>query len=167
MRRILLPCLLLALTGCAGYHLGPVDGSVAGGRSVQVNFFQNQTHEPRLVEAVNHSLRRSLQQDGTLRLDTKGTGDIVVSGTITRFERSGMSFQPGDVLTVRDYGLSMIANVRAIERSTGKVLLDADVAGQTIVRVGNDLASAERQAVPLLADDLAKRATTLLVEGKW
>lgn len=159
--------LLAVLTGCAGYRLGPVDGSVAGARSVQVNFFQNQTRESRLVEAVNHSLRRNLQQDGTFRLDTRGEGDIVVNGTITQFSRSGMSFQPGDVLTVRDYALSMTADIRAIERSTGKVLVDAKVSGQTTIRVGNDLASAERQAVPLLAEDLARRATTLLVEGKW
>ena len=160
-------CVLLGLTGCAGYHLGPVNGAVAGARSVQVNFFQNQTREPRLVEAVNHSLRRTLQQDGTFRLDTHGEGDIVVNGTITRFGRSGVSFQPGDVLTVRDYALSLTARITAVERSTGKVLLDTEVAGQTSIRAGNDLTSAERQAMPLVAEELAKQATILLVEGKW
>lgn len=167
MRLTFLCSVLLTLTGCAGYHLGPVDGSVAGARSVQVNFFKNQTREPRLVEAVNHSLRRCLQRDGTFRLDTRGEGDVVVNGTITRFDRSGVSFQPSDVLTVRDYSLSMTAKITATERSTGKVILDAEVGGQTTVRVGNDLASAERQAVPLVAEELAKQATTLLVEGKW
>ena len=34
--------------------------------------------------------------------------------------------------------------------------------GYTLIRVGPDLASAERQAIPLLADDLAKTTTELL-----
>ena len=37
----------------------------------------------------------------------------------------------------------------------------------TLVRVGSDLSSAERQAIPLLADDLAKNVTELLVDGTW
>ena len=54
--------LLLGGMGCAGYRLGPVNGVAAGARSVQVKFFDNQTLEPRLVSAVNHSLRQRLQQ---------------------------------------------------------------------------------------------------------
>jgi len=47
---------------------------------VTVRPFQNQTFEPGLTEAVDFALRRKLQQDGTYRLDTQGSGDIVVSG---------------------------------------------------------------------------------------
>jgi len=36
-----------------------------------------------------------------------------------------------------------------------------------MIRVGDDLTSTERQALPLLAADLAKNVTTLLVEGTW
>jgi hypothetical protein len=35
------------------------------------------------------------------------------------------------------------------------------------VRVGNDLTSAERQALPLAADDLARSITALLADGTW
>ncbi|MEW6303583.1 MAG: LPS assembly lipoprotein LptE [Verrucomicrobiota bacterium] len=155
------------VAGCAGYQLGPTNGVQAGARSVQVNFLQNKTLEPRLTEAVTSALRKTLQQDGTYRLDTHGDGDIVVTGEITRFDRAGISFQPTDVLTVRDYSLSMTARIKATERATGKVLLESLVSGRTTIRAGSDLASAERQAVPLIADDLAKNATSLLVEGSW
>jgi Lipopolysaccharide-assembly len=155
------------LTGCAGYHLGPTSGVIARERSIQVNPFQNSTMEPRLIEYVTSALRRNLQQEGTYRLDTHGNGDIVVSGVITQYERSGVSYQPGDVITARDYGLSLVAKVTAIERSTGRVLLDREVGGRTTVRVGNDLSSVERQAAPLLADDLARNVTSFLVDGDW
>ena len=170
MRRACLLCAGLAallLTGCAGYQLGPTGGVHAGARSVQVNFFTNQTPEPRLVEAVNSALRKRLSQDGTYRLDSKGEGDVLVTGVITRFDRSGITFQPGDIITVRDYNLGMTAQIKIVERATGKVLLDRLVSGRTTIRVGSDLSSAERQAVPLLAEDLARNATSLLVDGTW
>jgi len=167
----LLPTAALAcatlFSGCAGYRLGPSGGPTAGARSVQVDFFKNETREPRLLEAVNAALRKRLQQDGTLRLDTRGGGDIVMTGAILKLERDGISFQPGDVITARDFNLQLIARVKAVERSSGKVLLDREVRGRTTVRAGTDLPSAERQAIPMLAEDLARNATTLLVDGSW
>lgn len=158
---------LLVTTGCGGYKLGPTSGIAAGSRSIQVNFFQNKTLEPRLVEAVNNALRKNLQQEGTYRLATDSDGDIVVNGTITDFKRSAVGFQPADILTVRDYLIFLTVHVRATERLTGKVVLDRDSYGRTTIRVGADLASAEREAVPMLADDLAKRVTSMLVDGAW
>ena len=155
------------LGGCAGYHLGPTNGERAGERSVQVNPFRNATPEPRLSEAVTTSLRKRLQQDGTYRLNTRDEADIIVTGEITHFERSQLSFQPQDILTPRDYQLKLLARVIARERLTGKVLFDRPVSGHTTIRVGNDLSSAERQAVPLMADDLARNVTAALVEGVW
>jgi hypothetical protein len=155
------------LAGCAGYRLGPTSGVAAREKSIQVNAFQNTTLEPRLIEYVTSALRRNLQQEGTFRLDTHGDGDIVISGVIIQFDRSGLSYQPTDVITARDYGLTMVAKVTAVERSTGRVLLDREVGGRTTVIVGTDLPSAERQAVPLLADDLARNLTSLLVDGDW
>ena len=73
-----LACLpLLLLSGCAGYNLGPTAGFPAGSRSIEVKFFQNETFEPRLVTAMNHALRKQLQQDGTYRLETRGDGDEI------------------------------------------------------------------------------------------
>lgn len=160
-------CAVALATGCAGYRLGPTNGMEAGSKSIQVNPFQNQTMEPRLSEYTTSSLRRHLQQDGTYKLDTHGEGDIVVTGTITRFDRSELTLQPTDVRTVRDYHLSMTAQVTAIDRATGKTIVSKLVNGRTSIRVGADLTSAERQAIPLMADDLARSATSMLVDGTW
>jgi hypothetical protein len=159
--------MVLAFSACAGYKLGPTSGIVAGEKSIQVNFFRNDTLEPRLIEYVASTLRRNLQQEGTYHLNTSGDGDIIVNGVITEFRRSELSFQPTDVITVKDYRLRLVAKVTAIERISGKVLLDREVSGRTSLRVGNDLSSAERQAMPLLADDFAKNVTSLLVDGSW
>jgi hypothetical protein len=155
------------LTGCAGYRLGPVNGQPAGARSVQINPIANQTVEPRLGEAITAALRKQVQRDATFRLATQGDGDIVVTGTVTRYYRKELSFVANDVLTVKDYRISLTAQITARERTSGRVLLDQPVTGQTLLRVGADLASAERQALPLLAEDLAKSVVALLAEGRW
>jgi hypothetical protein len=160
-------CTALLLTGCAGYRLGPSGGQVAGEKSIQVSPFANQTLEPRLGEAVTTALRKNLQRDGTYRLATRGDADIVVTGEITRYNRFELSYEAKDILTVRDYRVTLTAHVIARERGTDKIILDRVVTGNTPVRAGADWASAERQALPLMAQDLAKNVAALLVDGNW
>lgn len=168
MRFPLLLCtVLLALCGCAGYRLGPTNGTVAGEQSVQVSPFVNQTLEPRLGDAVTSALRRSLQRDGTYRLATRDQADIIVTGVITRYYRHELSLLPDDVLTARDYRVNATAQVTAREVGTGRVLFEKPVTCYTLIRIGSDLTSTERQAIPLLAEELAKRVTALLVDGSW
>ncbi|MDP7010501.1 MAG: LPS assembly lipoprotein LptE [Verrucomicrobiota bacterium] len=161
----LLPMLLLGGMGCAGYRLGPVNGVAAGARSVQVKFFDNQTLEPRLVSAVTHSLRQHLQQDGTFRVESEG--DLVVNGVLKNFTRNGVNYKPSDVLAVRDYSLQLTAEVIVTDRVTGQVVLKRDIVGSSVVRVNTDFASGQRQAVPLIADQIALRATSVIADGTW
>jgi hypothetical protein len=167
MRRLWLILFAAALAGCAGYKLGPTNGAPAGSRSIQVRSFVNKTREPRVTEYVSLSLRKLLQQDGTFRLETGGRADVLVSGEVTRFDRTGLSYQTNDVLTPQEYTLVMVAHVLAVDTVSGKTNLNRNVFGRTYIRVGNDQSSAERQAIPLLADDLARRTVSLLVDGDW
>ncbi len=157
----------LLLAGCAGYHLGPVNGAVAGEKSVEVLPFNNQTLQPRLGDAVTQALRQRLQTDATYHLATRGPGDVVVSGVITRYNREGLSYLNNDVTTTENYRVGVVAHVIARDRATGKLLLDKNVNGYTLVHVGTDLADSERQSLPLLAEDLARNITELLTEGSW
>ena len=169
MRFLKLPALGAAaflLGGCAGYHLGPVNDEIPGNKSVEVLPFNNQTLEPRLGDAVSQALRERLQADGTYRV-VNGQGDIVISGVVTGYSRQGLSFLSSDVLTANNYQVGVVAHVIVRDSATGKVLLDKNVKGSTLVHVGSDLADAERQAMPLLADDLAQNVTQMLAEGMW
>src|SRR5580765_4187422 len=105
-------CLAAAvcLAGC-GYRLGPTNSVIAGDKSVQINPFSNQSFEPRLGDAVTTALRRQIQSDGTYHVATHGHADIVVSGVVTKYHRHELSFEPKDVLTVRDYRINVTAQV--------------------------------------------------------
>jgi Lipopolysaccharide-assembly len=157
---------LLCFSGC-GYRLGPTNSVIAGEKSVQITPFSNQTFEPRLGDAVTTALRRQIQSDGTYHVATHGKADIIVTGVLTRYHRHELSFEPKDVLTVQDYRINVTAQVTAREAGSGKILFDKEFTGYTLIRVGTDLTSTERQALPLLANDLAKNVTSQLVDGTW
>lgn len=157
----------LLLCGCAGYRVGPTQGRTAGAQSVQITPFLNHSPEPGLADELTGALRKSIQRDGTFRLATDGSADFIVEGVITEFRRRELSLLTEDVRTVRDYQVSLVVHFTVRERASGKIILDRDVAGGTLLRVGADLSSSERQAAPLLARDLARQMTNLIVDGDW
>ena len=168
LKMLLLFTLAGLSAGCAGYHLGPInpDAGLSGEKTIEVVPFNNQTLQPRLGEAVTQALREELQTDGTYRLATRGPGDVVVTGDITSYQREGVSFLQSDVTTPETYRVSVTARITVSDRATGKVQTHT-VKGDTLVQTGTDLADAERQAQPLLAEDLARKITELLTEGSW
>ena len=155
------------LAGCAGYHFGPVNGKTAGDKSIEVLPFNNQTLQPRLGDAVTQALRERLQADGTYHLVTHSAGDVVVTGIVKSYTREGLSYLDTDVATTENYRVGVVAHVTVRDSTTGRLLLDKDVNGFTLVQVGTDLTDAERQSLPLLAEDLARNITSLLTEGAW
>jgi Lipopolysaccharide-assembly len=165
--RVLACCAGLALVaGCAGYQLGPTNGVIAGDKKIRITPFLNHTLEPRLGDAVTTAVRQRIQEDGTYRLSTRGDADILVTGVVTKYLRHELNFVPHDVLTVQDYRVSVTAQITARDLSTGHTTNWTNTA-YTLVRVGSDLTSAERQAMPVLADELAKNVTDSLVDGSW
>ena len=157
----------LMLAGCAGYQLGPVNGASAGAKSIEVQPFNNQTLQPRLGDALTESLRERLQSDATYHLATREPGDVVVTGIIRQYTRQGLGFLSSDVATPENYRIDMLVHITARERLTGKIILDKDVKGHTFVHIGNDLASAEMESLPLLAEDVAQNISEMLTEGAW
>ena len=154
--------------GCAGYHLGPVNPNVrAGEKTIEVVPFNNQTLQPRLGDAVTQALRERFQTDATYRLATRNPGDVVVTGVITAYSRKAVSFLNTDVITAKNYRITVTAYVIARDRETGKILLEKNVSGYSLTQIGTELAEAERQSLPLLAKDLARSIVEQITEGSW
>lgn len=163
---LLLTCLLLG-SGCAGYQLGSSNGQRSGSQSLQFLPIANETVEARLVAPMTTALRRRVQEDGTFRLVTNEPGDVLLHCRITDYQRRELSVQSSDVTTARDYLLQVTVHATATERLTGRLLLDRTVTGRTTVNVGTDLTSTERQAIPLVAEDLARNLVGLVADGDF
>jgi len=164
MTRVSLVCCLL-LAGCAGYRLGPNLG--ANYRSVAVMMFRNRTYMPQLEAQVSNAIIKRFQSDGTLRIESAANADIILTGEITEYRRGELRSVRSQVDAPREYRLSIVAKVEARDRVTGKVVLAAThITGKADTFIGNDLQSAELQALPLIADDLARQVVTLIAE-RW
>lgn len=167
LKNYFLGLVLALLAGCAGYHLGPANGAVAGGQSIEILPFNNQTLQPRLGDSLTQLVRERIQTDATFHLATHGPGDVIVSGTITQYGREAINYLSNDTATPENYRIGLTVHVIARDHATGKLLLEKDVRAHTLVHIGADLASAERQAMPLLADDFSRDLVELLAEGSW
>ena len=167
LRALVIVAALVLTGGCANYTLGPTNGRKSGDTSIKIAPVQNDTIEPRLSEAVGNALRKQIQQDGTFRLETQDEAGILVTSRILRLERTYLSLNPRDVITPRDYQMILTMQLQATERGTGKVLVDRPLSGRTTVRVGTDVNSAERESIPLLAEVIARKATSVLADGDW
>ncbi len=165
IRLALFATILCVAAGC-GYTVGPTNGLTAGEKKIQITPFLNHTLEPRLGDAVTTALRRSIQRDGTYHLASQGDADIIVTGTIIKYDRHELNFEPHDVLTVKDFRVNMEATITARNVTSG-ASTNWTATAYTLVRVGSDLTSSERQAMPDLADQLAKNVTDALVDGSW
>jgi len=155
------------VSGCGGYRLGPSNGLEARSQSVYVKPFTNQTLQPRFEDDFTHAVRIGVQREGTYRLGSRSGAGIIVEGAITRYSREGLSFNPDDLVQVQDYNLVVTAHVSAFERASGKKIFERDFSGSTQVRSQSDLTSAERQALPLVAEDMGYRIVDQLADGDW
>ena len=164
---ILFVVLLVLASGCVSYRLGVANPLIPAGYSIQVGLFQNATSQPGLSESVNGSIRREIHRDGTFELADADDCEVLLTGNITTYRRSPVSFRPKDTLSVRDFDVELSTHVKVLEKSSGKLLVERVITSRTTVRLGDDLASAERQALPLLSSELAKRTVALLAEGGW
>jgi len=161
-----IPLLLVScfLFGCAGYHVGPV--TKTSYHSIAVPMFRNETLRPQLEAQISNGIIQRLQQDGSLQIESQSRADVVLIGTIFRYDRISLRSLRSDTGVPREWRISITVRVEARDRRTGEtVLKPTEVEGKSDVLIGEDQQSAEMQALPLLADDIAKRVAGLLVQS--
>jgi len=150
--------------GCAGYHVGPV--TKRNFNTIAVPMFRNDTLRPQLEAQISNAIIRRLQQDGSLRIEPAPRADVVLSGTIVRYGRAPLRSLRTDTGVPREYEIAITVRVEAKDRRTGEIVLKStEVQGKSDVFIGEDQQSAEEQVLPLVADDIGRRVTGLLVES--
>lgn len=154
----------LLLAGCA-YQLGPTNQQVAGAQSITIEPFPNETLQPGLTDIVNSAVRRQVQRDGTFHLETRGNGDVVVTGKITRYGRLPLGSRRDDVITPQDYDVSITAKVKAMRG--GQVVYEGDVIGRALVASTPNLNVSERENIPIAAENLARNLVSSIANGSW
>ncbi len=154
------------LSGCAGYRIGPVKPShLSGIKTIAVPVFRNNSLLPRVEVLVTNSVIKQLQQDGTYRIEGDETADATLKAEILRVSRSPARSVRGNVLATTEFNLTMRVRYRLLGRDGSVLAGPAEAVGGTSFFVGSDVATDERQALPLAAEELATRLVSQLSEG--
>jgi hypothetical protein len=156
----------LLLTGCLGYHVGPVKPSVLRDvHAIAVPTFENKTLLPRIEVLITDSVIKQLQQDGTYRIANENNADAILKAEISEISRTPARSLRGNVLATTEFNLAMHVKYK-LETASGTMLMpSAEVVGTTSFFVQSDVTSDERQALPLAAEELAIHLVTQLSEG--
>lgn len=170
--RFVLPLLVLALGGCAGYQLGPIKPkTMRGVTTIAVPSFRNETLHPRVEVQMANTLIKQIQQDGTYRIADEKNADAILECTLLDIERRPSRSVQGNVLLSREYTLTLRVRYRVYNRVTGEDLESRSVTGTTSFFVSGSNARAadvlqdERQALPIAAEDMAVRLVSQISEG--
>jgi hypothetical protein len=172
MRFLLALFATVIVSGCAGYQVGPIKPTPM--KNVQrlcVKNFTNDTLEPRVEVLLTNLLIKQLQQDGTYEITDENRADAILQVKLNEIERRPARSLRANVLQTREFLLNLRARYQVVKANTGVILDDRNVVGTTSFFVtGESLTTAdsnqdERQALPLAAEDMAVRITSLISEG--
>jgi outer membrane lipopolysaccharide assembly protein LptE/RlpB len=156
----------LFLTGCLGYHVGPVKpGVLRDVHVIAVPTFENKTLLPRIEVLITDSVIKQLQQDGTYKIATEDNADAVLKAEITEINRAPARSVRGNVLATTEFNLIMHVRYKLETRGGTLLMPPTEVVGTTSFFVGTDVTTDERQALPLAAEELATHLVTQLSEG--
>lgn len=166
MKASLATILCLALSGCLGYHVGPVKPYyLRDVHSIAIPNFKNRTLLPRVEVLVTDTLIKQFQQDGTFQITTEDKADATLSGEISRVTRLPARSVRGNVLATTEFTLTLTLRYTLTTRDGKNVAGPGDVTGTTSFFVSSDVTTDERQALPLATEDLATRLVAQLSEG--
>lgn len=172
MRFLFLSLLALCFPGCAGYTLGPIKPKqMTGVKTIAVNSFKNDTLEPRVEVLMADAVIKQIQQDGTYQVVDEKSADAILEGTVEEIERRPARSVRGNVLLTREFTLLLRVKYKVTRRDNGQQLDQRTVTGTTSFFVSGsnplvaDVNQDERQALPLAAEDMAVRLTSMISEG--
>jgi len=169
---ILVPLVVLSFCGCAGYKLGPIKPTFMKDVSkIAVHTFRNDTLEPRVEVDLANAVIKQFQQDGTIQIVQDNEADAVLDATLDLIARRPARSVVGNVLQTQEFTLQVRGRFILTKKSTGAVIDQRAVVGQTSFytsgsgSVAEDVLQDERQAVPLAAEDMATQLVSAYTEG--
>jgi hypothetical protein len=156
----------LSLTGCLGYHVGPVKPYyLRDVHTIAVPTFKNHTLLPHIEVLVTDTVIKQLQQDGTFQIARGDDADATLKAEIVRINRQPARSVRGNVLATTEFNLGMAVRYILTGRDGKSLGAQGEAVGTTSFFVSSDVTTDERQALPLATEDLATRLVAQLSEG--
>jgi outer membrane lipopolysaccharide assembly protein LptE/RlpB len=167
---LVLIALLLLLPAC-GYHFTPVGGIVPeSAKTIAIPVFINGTYEPLIDTEVTRAVVDEFLADGRLQVVGLEAADVVLKGTVTKFEITPTSYTADTF--VQSYNISIGVNITIEDAKAHKVLLKDSGVGSVFnssyaVFIGDITRTkiAKDAAVKNACKDLASTLRSRVLEG--
>lgn len=156
--------LAIALLAAGCYSFSSGGGLPKNLRSVAVQPFDNQTAVSELQKEILDQLRRGMRDRLNLREAPEARADLVVRGTITRYEvdlPAGVSADPRQTTSTRRR-LQLVLDVEILDQSTGRSLLKRTGVTKDAQYAEGGEATGRRNAIEGLVNELLEG-----VQSQW
>ncbi len=160
----------MVLASC-GYHFTPVGGIVPeGAKTIAIPVFFNGTMEPNIDIEVTKAVVDEFLTDGRLKVVSRESADLVLTGRVTRFEITPASYTAESY--VQSYNVSIGVSLTFVDARTGKALLQDQGVGSVFisgyaVTIGDISATkiAKDAAIKNASKSLASTVRSRVLEG--
>ena len=153
-RALAFTLLLLGLSGCSAYRLGPPASQPF--TSLDVPPVQNEAFAPQAGPVLTAQILREFERDGRLRLAPPGSSDATLNVRLVDLQREIRVMQEADTGLARKVRLTLVADCTLTGREgETRFFVDRRISAQTEVFIDDGQNPAESQAMPVLTRDLA------------
>jgi len=158
---------MMVLSGCAGYRVGNVSGrDLQGVRSVYVPMVKNASLQPDVQPLVTNAIINRFNDDGTLSVSQNANADSELDVTVVSVTETQAASSTGDINITTQYQINMQATATYVNRRLGrKIFENIQVTGTTTFFTQANIQEGIRQAIPLVAQDLADKVVKQVTEG--
>ncbi|HPA16464.1 MAG TPA: LptE family protein [Verrucomicrobiae bacterium] len=166
-KSIIVACVAAVAVGGCAYRLGSIAGEeLRGVRTIYVPVVKNETYEPSISVMVTDAIIQNLHRDGTLRVVREPNADATLDVKLIEFERRPQRSSRRDTRQVAEYRVELKGEATLKKRGDAEAIFKGEeFTGETEFFIGQDLQEAERQAMGLLAEDLARKIVSKITEG--
>lgn len=147
---------LTVLIGCGVYTFNPA--GKADYETMAVVRFDNETAELDLADRVTDLVIDALIADGTYNVVPEGQADVVLSGVLTRYERSPLEYDEND--NVQSWRVVMDFRITLMDPSDESEVFNERISQQGVYDVDTETEEdAQQKAVDRLIEQIITRTT--------
>ncbi len=159
---ILALAMLLQLSGCGSYSLGT--GGKLPFQTIYVQPVRNNSFAPQISAPLTDYIVDRLQQHPGLKVVEDPSADVTLKTTVVDYRRTVGSTQASDTALAQSYILILGCSITLEDNRTGEEIMPARlVTAKQQAFVNGGFLTAEYQAIPVLARDMAKNISNEVV----
>jgi len=146
---------LLAVAGCSTYRLRSTVPEEL--RTVAVPVFENASGYPEIDAVVTQYVLREFQREGTFKIRAVDNASLKLLGKLVKTDLLPLKYDRNYGSRTSEYRYTLVAEITLVERSTGKLLIDAmPIKASTTFLTHGDMLTGMQDAYPRIAKELSR-----------